>query len=124
VARSCCSSCGADRRIPCARCEIAIETNGSIAAPPGIDWICVSPKAGADLVQRPLIQRSGNELKLVWPQTGIDLANLLDMPFQHYFLSPMDGPDRARNTTLCVEHCLRDPRWCLNLQTHKFIGIP
>jgi 7-carboxy-7-deazaguanine synthase len=100
-------------------CEIAIETNGTIAAPPGIDWICVSPKAGADLVQR-----TGNELKLVWPQNGIDPAKLLDLPFQYYFLSPMDGPDRARNTALCVEHCLRDPRWRLNLQTHKFIGIP
>jgi 7-carboxy-7-deazaguanine synthase (Cx14CxxC type) len=111
-------------------CALAIETNGTIAAPPsldwngGSDWLCVSPKAGADWVQR-----AGSELKLVWPQAGIDLAPLLDLPFRHFFLSPVDGlatspQSIARNTALCVEHCLRDPRWRLNLQTHKFIGIP
>jgi len=100
-------------------CEIAIETNGTIAAPSGIDWICVSPKAGAEFVQK-----SGNELKLVYPQAGLDPASLLGLPFEHYFLSPKDGPDRAKNTELCVQYCLGDPRWRFNLQTHKFLGIP
>ena len=98
--------------------EIAVETNGTLPAPDGIDWICVSPKAGAGFVQR-----AGAELKLVWPQAGIDPANLLGLPFTHFWIQPMDGPDRAANTAAAVEYCLAHPRWRLGLQTHKFIGI-
>ena len=98
--------------------EIAIETNGTMEAPPGIDWICVSPKAGA-----PWRQRSGQELKLVWPQPGISLDALEQAPFEHRFLQPMDGPDRAANTELCIAQCLARPAWKLSLQTHKLIGI-
>jgi 7-carboxy-7-deazaguanine synthase (Cx14CxxC type) len=100
-------------------CEIAIETNGSLPAPSNLDWICVSPKAGAEFVQK-----SGNELKVVFPQDGLELAPMLDLPFQHYFLSPKDGPDRLKNTELCIDYCLKEPRWRLNLQTHKMLGIP
>jgi 7-carboxy-7-deazaguanine synthase (Cx14CxxC type) len=99
--------------------EIAIETNGTLAAPPGIDWICVSPKAGAALVQR-----SGQELKLVYPQDGIDPAGFEGMDFAHFSLQPMDGPARAPNTELAVAYCLSHPRWRLSLQTHKLVGIP
>jgi 7-carboxy-7-deazaguanine synthase len=99
--------------------EIAIETNGTIAAPAGVDWICVSPKAGADFVQK-----RGGELKLVWPQPGFDLAELARLDFQNFFLQPMDGPDRIANTQAIVAACLAHPRWRLSLQTHKLIGIP
>jgi 7-carboxy-7-deazaguanine synthase len=99
--------------------EIAVETNGTQAAPSGIDWICVSPKAGADWVLR-----SGDELKLVYPQDGIDPASLEGMSFEHFFLQPMDGADRARNTQLAIAYCLAHPRWRLSLQTHKVVGIP
>ena len=99
--------------------EIAIETNGTIEAPAGIDWVCVSPKAGADFVQR-----RGNELKLVWPQPGFDLAELGRLAFDHFFLQPMDGSDRIDNTDKIVAACLDNPRWRLSLQTHKLIGIP
>ena len=99
--------------------EIAIETNGTLRAPAGIDWICVSPKAGADFVQR-----SGSELKLVWPQPGFDLDELARLEFQNFFLQPMDGPDRIANTDRIVAACLDNPRWRLSLQTHKLIGIP
>jgi 7-carboxy-7-deazaguanine synthase (Cx14CxxC type) len=99
--------------------EIAIETNGTIAPPPGLDWVCVSPKAGAALVAR-----SGAELKLVFPQSGLDPASLERLDFQHFFLQPMDGPDRARNTVAAVAYCLAHPHWRLSLQTHKLIGIP
>lgn len=99
--------------------EIAVETNGTQAAPPGIDWICVSPKAGA-----PLVQTSGAELKLVWPQDGIDLAALEGLDFARFYLQPMDGPDQAANTALCAALCQARPRWRLSLQTHKLIGIP
>ena len=98
--------------------EAAIETNGTLAAPPGIDWICVSPKAGA-----PLVQRSGAELKLVFPQPGLDPAALLALEFRHHWLQPMDGPDQAAHTAAAVAHCLAHPRWRLSLQTHKLIGI-
>ncbi len=98
--------------------EIAVETNGSIAAPPGLDWICVSPKAGA-----PFVQQHGQELKVVVPQDGQDLAALAELPFEHHLLQPMDGPLLKRNTELAVQACLRDPRWRLSLQTHKTIGI-
>ncbi|MDE2365061.1 MAG: 7-carboxy-7-deazaguanine synthase [Hyphomicrobiales bacterium] len=99
--------------------EIAVETNGTIAAPADIDWICVSPKAGADFVQK-----RGHELKLVWPQSGFDLDELARLDFRNFFLQPMDGPERAANTQAVVAECLAHPRWRLSLQTHKLIGIP
>ena len=97
---------------------IAVETNGTIKAPAGIDWICVSPKAGADWRQR-----SGNELKVVWPQPGTDLAALENTAFDHRFLQPLDGADRIDNTQQCIAQCLSRPAWKLSLQTHKIIGI-
>lgn len=99
--------------------EIAIETNGTHSVPPGIDWICVSPKAGADL-----LQRAGHELKLIFPQAGAEPAQFEHLDFRHFFLQPMDGPERARNTQLAVQYCLEHPRWRLSLQTHKLLGIP
>lgn len=99
--------------------EIAIETNGTIAPPEGIDWICVSPKAGA-----PLVLEAGDELKLVYPQEGAEPERFEGLAFRHFFLQPMDGPERERNTRLAIERCLRDPRWRLSLQTHKLLGIP
>ena len=98
--------------------EIAVETNGTIAAPEHLDWICVSPKAGA-----PLRQTSGNELKLVYPQTGIDPEDFIRMSFDHFFLQPMDGPNRVTNTELAVQYCMKHPLWRLSLQTHKIVGI-
>ena len=98
--------------------EIAIETNGTRSAPPGIDWICVSPKAGTELVLR-----GGDELKLVFPQVGAEPHRFADLAFQHFFLQPMDGPERERNSLLAVQYCLQYPRWRLSLQTHKFLGI-
>ena len=98
---------------------IAIETNGTQPGLDGIDWVCVSPKAGAELVLR-----QGNELKLIYPQAGIDPESLQGLPFTHFFLQPMDGPDRLRNTQLAVQYCLEHPRWRLSLQTHKLLGIP
>ena len=101
--------------------QIAVETNGSIAAPQGIDWICVSPKAGA-----PWVQREGHELKLVWPQSsfsGFDLAELEAARFTHRYLQPMDNPERLRNTEACIQLCLERPAWRLSLQTHKITGI-
>ena len=99
--------------------EIAVETNGTIPAPDNIDWICVSPKAGA-----PLRQTNGNELKLVYPQTGLDPASLAQLQFKYYFLQPMYGPNLAVNTELAVQYCLKHPQWRLSLQTHKIVGIP
>jgi len=99
--------------------EIAVETNGTIAAPEGIDWICVSPKAGAELVQK-----SGDELKLVYPQSGIDPEDISTLAFKNFFLQPMDGPERAANTELAVKYCMAHPQWRLSLQTHKIVGIP
>jgi len=99
--------------------EIAIETNGTRLPPPDIDWICVSPKAGVDLVLR-----SGNELKLVYPQTGAYPEQFERLAFDDFLLSPMDGPDRERYTRLAVQYCLDHPRWRLNLQTHKYLNIP
>jgi 7-carboxy-7-deazaguanine synthase len=98
--------------------EIAVETNGTIAAPAGIDWICVSPKAGADWVQR-----AGNELKVVWPQPALDFSELEAAAFTHRFLQPMDSPDKQRNTETCIALCLARPQWRLSLQTHKITGI-
>jgi len=99
--------------------EIAIETNGTIPAPDHIDWICVSPKSGA-----PLRQTNGNELKLVYPQTGLDPEDLAQLQFKYFFLQPMDGPNLAANTELAVQYCLKHPQWRLSLQTHKIVGIP
>jgi 7-carboxy-7-deazaguanine synthase len=98
--------------------EIAVETNGTVAAPPGIDWLCVSPKAGA-----PLVQRSGQELKVVVPQPGLDLAELGRLDFAQRRVQPMDGPALAANTEWAVRWCLEHPRWQLSLQTHKLLGI-
>jgi|SRR5438105_14836130 len=98
--------------------EIALETNGTIAAPAGIDWICVSPKAGA-----PLKQTAGQELKVVVPQPGLELDRLAELDFEHRFVQAMDGPDAGRNMEWAIAHCLRDPRWRLSVQTHKLIGI-
>lgn len=99
--------------------SIAVETNGTLAVPDTIDWICVSPKAGADLVQT-----HGQELKLVYPQVGISPAEFEKMDFEHFWLQPMDGTRRAENTALAVAYCLEHPRWRVSLQTHKLMGIP
>jgi 7-carboxy-7-deazaguanine synthase (Cx14CxxC type) len=99
--------------------DIAVETNGTLAAPEGLDWICVSPKADA-----PLAQTSGQELKLVFPQPGVDPARFEHLAFEHFRLQPMDGPRRAENTQAAVAYCLAHPRWRLSLQTHKYIGLP
>ncbi|MGI8841440.1 MAG: 7-carboxy-7-deazaguanine synthase [Caulobacteraceae bacterium] len=99
--------------------DIAVETNGTIRAPPGIDWLCVSPKADA-----PLIQTSGQELKLVFPQKGVDPRRFIDLDFKYFFLQPMDGPDRERATVEAVAYCLEDARWRLSVQTHKYLGLP
>jgi 7-carboxy-7-deazaguanine synthase (Cx14CxxC type) len=99
--------------------EVAVETNGTIAAPAGLDWICVSPKAEAELVQR-----SGQELKLVFPQAGAEPERFRSLDFTHFFLQPMDGPDQRANTELAVRYCLEHPEWRLSLQTHKMLGIP
>jgi len=99
--------------------EVAIETNGTRLPPPGVDWICVSPKAGADTVLR-----RGDELKLVFPQLGAEPYRFEDWDFTHHFLQPMDGPRRAANTRAAIAHCLAHPRWRLSVQTHKDLGIP
>jgi 7-carboxy-7-deazaguanine synthase (Cx14CxxC type) len=99
--------------------SIAVETNGTLPAPEGVDWICVSPKADAEVVQR-----SGQELKLVWPQTGVDPARFEDWEFERFLLQPMDGPGRAAATEACIAYCLAHPRWRLSVQTHKYLGIP
>lgn len=99
--------------------EVAVETNGTTNPPDGLDWICVSPKAGADFVLR-----SGHELKLVYPQEGTEPAQYEHLEFEHFFLQPMDGPLKKRNTELSVRYCLEHPKWRLSLQTHKLLGIP
>jgi 7-carboxy-7-deazaguanine synthase len=99
--------------------EVAVETNGTREPPQGIDWLCVSPKAGAGLVVR-----RGDELKLVFPQTGALPAEFEKLEFQHFFLQPMDGPDRESNTAAALRYCLAHPRWRLSLQTHKLLGLP
>jgi 7-carboxy-7-deazaguanine synthase len=98
--------------------EIAVETNGTIVAPAGIDWICVSPKAGA-----PWLQRAGHELKVVWPQAGFALEELESADFENRYLQPMDNILRADNTEKCIALCLQRPAWRLSLQTHKITGI-
>ncbi|HTP75754.1 MAG TPA: 7-carboxy-7-deazaguanine synthase [Rhizomicrobium sp.] len=99
--------------------EVGVETNGTQAPPRGLDWICVSPKAGAELV---LTQ--GNELKLVFPQAGAEPERYAGLAFDHFFLQPMDSPERAANTVAAVAYCRAHPQWRLSLQTHKLIGIP
>jgi 7-carboxy-7-deazaguanine synthase (Cx14CxxC type) len=98
---------------------VAVETNGTLAAPAGLDWICVSPKAGA-----PLILTAGHDLKLVFPQDGAPPEAFEDLAFERFLLQPMDGPDRDKNTRLTVEYCLTHPQWRLSLQNHKYLGIP
>ncbi len=98
--------------------EIAVETNGTIEPPEGIDWLCVSPKANATLAVH-----SGTELKVVFPQAGLDPASLDAMDFQHFFLQPMDGPRRMENTAAAIRYCQAHPKWRLSVQIHKMIGI-
>ena len=99
--------------------EVAVETNGTIEAPAGLDWICVSPKAGVGLVQK-----SGDELKLVYSQAGAAPETFEGLDFARFFLQPMDGPDLSRHTAAAIEYCRAHPQWRLSLQTHKLIGIP
>jgi 7-carboxy-7-deazaguanine synthase len=98
--------------------EIAVETNGTQPAPPGLDWICVSPKADA-----PLVLTSGDELKLVYPQPLAMPERFEGLAFKHFFLQPMDGPERAGNTQRVIEYCMAHPQWRLGIQTHKVVGI-
>jgi 7-carboxy-7-deazaguanine synthase len=98
--------------------EIAVETNGTVQAPEGIDWLCVSPKAGA-----PLVQQSGDELKLVFPQLALQPADFERLSFKRFSLQPMDGPERGLNTELALRYCMEHPLWRLSLQTHKILGI-
>ncbi|MEQ8506489.1 MAG: 7-carboxy-7-deazaguanine synthase [Rhodospirillales bacterium] len=99
--------------------QVAVETNGTIQAPEGLDWVCVSPKAGTDVVQR-----RGDELKLVFPQDGAGPDAFEDWDFGRFLLQPMDGPDRDANTKAALDYCLAHPKWGLSLQTHKLLGIP
>jgi 7-carboxy-7-deazaguanine synthase (Cx14CxxC type) len=99
--------------------EIAIETNGTLPVPPGVDWVCMSPKARAETVVT-----TGDELKLVFPQSGAEPERFEHLDFAHFFLQPMAGPDTTRNTELAVAYCLAHPMWRLSLQTHKLLGIP
>jgi 7-carboxy-7-deazaguanine synthase len=98
--------------------EVAVETNGTIPPPPGIDWLCMSPKADA-----PAVVTAGDELKLVFPQQGAAPERYRHLAFRHFFLQPMDGPDVELNTRLALAYCLAHPGWRLSLQTHKILGI-
>ena len=98
--------------------RLALETNGTLPAPPGLDWICVSPKGAA-----PIVQTNGDELKLVFPQAGVDPAAFEHLSFDRFLLQPMDGPDRAGATEAAIAYCLAHPRWRLSVQTHKYLGI-
>ena len=98
--------------------EVAVETNGTKPAPASLDWICVSPKAGA-----PFVQTSGNELKLVYPQEQAPPEKFERLDFEHFFLQPMDGAETALNTERAIEYCLAHPRWRLSIQTHKLVGL-
>ena len=98
--------------------SIAVETNGTIAAPEGVDWLCVSPKA-----QAAVVQRAGQELKLVFPQANVDPAAFEDWAFERFLLQPMDGPDRVANTEAAIAYCLAHPKWRLSVQAHKYLGI-
>ena len=99
--------------------EIAVESNGTLPMPAGVDWICISPKAGTDLAQT-----SGDELKLVYPQADAPPERFAGLDFRHFLLQPMDGPVRDANTQAALAYCLAHPRWSLSLQTHKFLGLP
>ncbi len=99
--------------------SIAVESNGTQVPPQGIDWLCISPKADA-----PVVARSGQELKLVYPQIGIDPAAFAGLDFERFYLQPMDGPDRTANTAAAVAYCLSHPQWRLSVQTHKYLGLP
>lgn len=98
--------------------EVAVETNGTIRAPRGIDWVCVSPKAGA-----PLVITHGDELKLIFPQPGADPEQFERLEFTHFFLQPMDNAQRDQNTLEATQYCLQHPHWRLSMQTHKYLGI-
>lgn len=98
--------------------EIAVETNGTIMLPPGIDWVCVSPKGGVEL-----LQLCGHELKLVFPQSGAQPEKYANLDFRHFFLQPLDGPQRDLNTRLALEYCLAHPQWRISLQLHKILGV-
>ena len=97
----------------------AVETNGTLQPPDGLDWICMSPKLGTDIHLR-----KGNELKIVYPQEGLDPSNFLDYSFDHFFLQPKDGPELALATKSCIDYVMKHPQWRLSLQTHKLIGLP
>ncbi len=97
---------------------VAVETNGTLPAPEGLDWICMSPKAGAELVLR-----EGNEIKFVYPQDGVVPEDFAALSFSHFLLQPMDGPNLAENTRAAIDYCLRHPKWRISLQTHKIVGI-
>jgi organic radical activating enzyme len=99
--------------------EVAVETNGTLPAPGGLDWICVSPKAGTQVVQR-----SGNELKLVWPQPEIDPRELAGWDFEHFLIQPLDCADAAGAKAAAIDFVLANPRWRLSLQAHKYLGLP
>lgn len=99
--------------------EVAVETNGTIHPPEGLDWICVSPKAGSDF-----IVKKGSELKLVFPQPGAEPELFADLEFDHFYLQPMDGPRTAENTRLALDYCMEHPQWSLSIQTHKILEIP
>lgn len=99
--------------------EIAVETNGTLPVPEGVDWVCVSPKAGAELVQR-----TGRELKLVFPQSGLSPEDLDSLAFEHFFLQPLDGPQLQDNTRRTITYCKANPRWRLSIQIHKLLGFP
>ena len=101
------------------RFRVAVETNGTLEATPGIDWICVSPKAGTEVVQR-----SGNELKLVWPQKGIDPAELEGWAFDHFLVQPMDCEQREEAIEAAIKLAMERPKWRLSLQAHKVVGLP
>ena len=98
---------------------IAIETNGTQPVPDGIDWVCVSPKAGA-----PLVVARGDELKLVYPQPEVPPSSVAGLDFRHFFLQPLDGPRAAEHTRACLDYCLAHPQWRISLQTHKLLNIP
>jgi len=99
--------------------RVAVESNGTLPATPGIDWLCISPKAGTEVVQR-----SGDELKLVWPQKGIEPAELEQWDFGHFLVQPMDGPNRKRSIDAAIGLAMERPRWRLTLQAHKVVGLP
>ena len=98
--------------------EVAVETNGTVAAPEAIDWLCVSPKAGCTLQQQ-----SGDELKLVYPQVGAEPELYQDLPFRYFYLQPMDGDNQQANRQAALRYCMAHPQWRLSLQTHKMIGV-